>query len=214
MRCIIRVLILLFLSSAWVTENALKSENIRIVKDGPSAATTLQETAPDAKVGFIIAAVLGYCIYKIMTIAARRKLESSAEPNDTNEISDVVDSDNYKLILVIRTDLKMGKGKVAAQCAHAAVAAYKAVTKYPKVLQAWEECGQAKITLKVDSENALVEIARQARTVGLLANTIQDAGRTQIKSGSKTVCAIGPGPADLIDQVTELSIHILKDNQA
>lgn len=57
--------------------------------------------------------------------------------------------DNYKLTLVIRTDLKMGKGKVAAQCSHAAVAAYKAARKQPKILRAWEKSGQAKITLKV-----------------------------------------------------------------
>lgn len=43
----------------------------------------------------------------------------------------------------------MGKGKVAAQCAHAAVAAYKAARKHPKLLNLWEECGQAKITVKV-----------------------------------------------------------------
>lgn len=57
--------------------------------------------------------------------------------------------DNYKLVLVIRTDLKMGKGKVAAQCAHAAVTAYKSVMKHPKILRAWEESGQPKITVKV-----------------------------------------------------------------
>lgn len=54
----------------------------------------------------------------------------------------------------------------------------------------------------MDSEEALKEVAKQARAVGLLANTIQDAGRTQIEPGSKTVCAVGPGPAPLIDQVT------------
>lgn len=54
----------------------------------------------------------------------------------------------------------------------------------------------------MDSENALKEIAKQARAVGLLANIIQDAGHTQVKPGSKTVCAIGPGPAQLIDNVT------------
>lgn len=43
----------------------------------------------------------------------------------------------------------MGKGKIAAQCAHAAVAAYKAATKDPTILHAWEECGQTKITVKV-----------------------------------------------------------------
>lgn len=54
----------------------------------------------------------------------------------------------------------------------------------------------------MDSEDALKEIAKQARAVGLLANIIQDAGQTQVKPGSKTVCAIGPGPAQLIDNVT------------
>jgi PTH2 family peptidyl-tRNA hydrolase len=52
---------------------------------------------------------------------------------------------------LIRTDLKMGKGKVAAQCCHAAVAAYKSAIKYPKILRAWEESCQPKITLKVYS---------------------------------------------------------------
>nr|CAH0105900.1 unnamed protein product [Daphnia galeata] len=33
----------------------------------------------------------------------------------------------FKLVLVVRNDLKMGKGKIAAQCSHAAVAAYKQV---------------------------------------------------------------------------------------
>ncbi|XP_011693772.1 PREDICTED: peptidyl-tRNA hydrolase 2, mitochondrial isoform X2 [Wasmannia auropunctata] len=111
-------------------------------------------------------------------------------------------SDRYKLILVIRTDLKMGKGKVAAQCSHAAVAAYKAARKYPKILRAWEESGQAKITLKVDSEAALTEIAKEAKAAGLLSNVVHDAGHTQIPAGSKTVCAVGPGPEELIDQVT------------
>lgn len=55
----------------------------------------------------------------------------------------------HKMVLVIRNDLKMGKGKVAAQCAHAAVAGYSAATKKPKMLRAWEECGHKKITLKV-----------------------------------------------------------------
>lgn len=56
--------------------------------------------------------------------------------------------------------------------------------------------------VQVDSESALKEIAKQARAVGLLANIIKDAGHTQVKPGSRTVCAIGPGPAELIDQIT------------
>lgn len=57
--------------------------------------------------------------------------------------------DYFKLVLVVRNDLKMGKGKVAAQCAHAAVAAYKLAKKHPHTLKAWENNGQTKITLKV-----------------------------------------------------------------
>lgn len=44
----------------------------------------------------------------------------------------------------------MTKGKIAAQCGHAAVAAYKAARKQPKILRAWDESGQAKIALKVN----------------------------------------------------------------
>lgn len=54
------------------------------------------------------------------------------------------------MVLLIRNDLKMGKGKVAAQCAHAAVAAYKSASRCNKnVLKPWEYGGQPKITLKV-----------------------------------------------------------------
>ncbi|XP_076620650.1 peptidyl-tRNA hydrolase 2, mitochondrial isoform X1 [Colletes latitarsis] len=171
--------------------------------DNMSITEIFLESAADAKVVFTVATIMGYCLYRIMTITNRRKLETFEDSNESsNSIVYTDECDNYKLILVIRTDLKMGKGKVAAQCAHAAVAAYKAAIKNPKILQAWEECGQAKITVKVDSEDALKEVAKQARAVGLLANMIQDAGHTQVAPGSRTVCAVGPGPASLIDQVT------------
>lgn len=53
--------------------------------------------------------------------------------------------------MVIRMDLKMGKGKVAAQCAHAALAGYKqCLEKNPKLVRKWELNGQAKITVKVN----------------------------------------------------------------
>lgn len=45
-------------------------------------------------------------------------------------------------------------------------------------------------------------MARHARSLNLCARTIQDAGRTQVAPGSKTVLGIGPGPARLINQVT------------
>ena len=58
-------------------------------------------------------------------------------------------STNNKMVLVVRTDLNMGKGKAAAQCAHAAVDLYKKSLKLtPKLLKQWETFGQAKVALK------------------------------------------------------------------
>lgn len=109
----------------------------------------------------------------------------------------------YKLVLVVRNDLKMGKGKAAAQCAHAAVLAYKQSIKCNlQALTYWESHGQPKVVLKVDDEESLISIEREAKRVGLTTSMIRDAGRTQIACGSKTVLGVGPGPKDLVDQVT------------
>ena len=54
----------------------------------------------------------------------------------------------------------------------------------------------------MSSEDQLETVAACARSLGLIAEVIADAGHTQIAPGSKTVCAIGPGPAELIDEVT------------
>ncbi|KAI8900982.1 peptidyl-tRNA hydrolase [Globomyces pollinis-pini] len=110
------------------------------------------------------------------------------------------------MVLLVRNDLGMGKGKAAAQCCHATLAAYKKSLNHSQQtrdwLHSWETFGQAKITLKCPDEDTLLELQKKARKEGLIACSIQDAGRTQIAAGSRTVCAIGPGPADLIDKVT------------
>lgn len=69
-------------------------------------------------------------------------------------------------------------------------------------MKSWEETGQAKITLKVPTGDEMLELASKARSMGLVAKTITDAGRTQISAGTKTVTAIGPGPVKMIDYVT------------
>ena len=79
----------------------------------------------------------------------------------------------------------MGKGKAAAQW-----------------LRKWETTACAKVALKCEDEAQLKAIAAHARTLGLDSTVIQDAGRTQIASGSKTICGVGPGPVELIDKVT------------
>lgn len=128
---------------------------------------------------------------------------TAAKANGAGEASVMGEGGEFKMILVVRNDLKMGKGKVAAQCSHAAVAAYKQVQRRnPELLKQWEYCGQPKVVVKAPNEDTLINLLSQAREVGLTVSLIQDAGRTQIAPGSRTVLGVGPGPADLIDRVT------------
>ncbi|KAH7259669.1 peptidyl-tRNA hydrolase PTH2-domain-containing protein [Fusarium redolens] len=113
-----------------------------------------------------------------------------------------------KLVLVVRTDLGMTKGKIAAQCSHATLACYKTLSRAPanspqsQILKRWERLGQAKIAVQVKSQDEMLELRRKARSLGITAEVIQDAGRTQIEAGSMTVLGVGPAPRSLVDQVT------------
>lgn len=131
------------------------------------------------------------------------KESTTATSNGAGEASVMGEGGEFKMILVVRNDLKMGKGKVAAQCSHAAVAAYKQMQRRnPELLKQWEYCGQPKVVVKAPDEDTLINLLAQARELGLTVSLIQDAGRTQIAPGSRTVLGVGPGPADLIDRVT------------
>ncbi len=96
-------------------------------------------------------------------------------------------------------------GKIAAQCSHATLACYKALLRadpaHP-LLRRWEKLGQAKVALKVESEEDLLMLQAQAMSLGLCAQLIHDAGRTQIASGSATVLGVGPAPKSKVDEVT------------
>ncbi|KAI4495954.1 hypothetical protein M0802_008169 [Mischocyttarus mexicanus] len=157
----------------------------------------------DSKYSFAICVITGYCFYKFV-ICRTTWISKPVLKNDcpTVPYPGFTVNQDCKLVLVVRNDLKMGKGKVASQCAHAAVAAYKSIVKYPIILKAWENCGQVKIAVKVNSEDELRAIAKASKEIGLITNVIHDAGLTQIAPGSRTVCAVGPGPVKLIDLVT------------
>ncbi len=106
-----------------------------------------------------------------------------------------------KLTLVVRSDLGMGRGKIAAQVAHAAVAAALANVGTPG-FRAWLRDGQPKVVLRVSSEDELQATAAQAAAAGLPVQVIRDAGRTQVAEGTPTCCAVGPAAADRIDAIT------------
>jgi len=78
----------------------------------------------------------------------------------------------------------------------------RALRHHPAMLEQWEEGGQAKVVLKVETERELLELATMARNLGLITSLVCDAGRTQIAPGSKTVLGIGPGPVKIVDRVS------------
>ena len=108
-----------------------------------------------------------------------------------------------KQIIVIRTDLKMGRGKIAAQAGHAAVLGADKVRKIrPQWFREWIASGQAKIAVRAGSLEELLEIKVAAETIGLPVVEVEDRGLTQLPPGTMTCMAIGPAPAGGIDQVT------------
>ena len=109
----------------------------------------------------------------------------------------------YKQVMVVRTDISMGKGKVAGQVAHAAVAAARDTErKKPQWFKGWWAEGQAKIVVKAGSESELHHLRRKAEELGLPTALVVDRGLTQIEPDTTTCLGIGPGPAELVDRVT------------
>eukprot|EP00826_Nyctotherus_ovalis_P060022 TRINITY_DN8395_c0_g3_i1.p2 TRINITY_DN8395_c0_g3~~TRINITY_DN8395_c0_g3_i1.p2 ORF type:complete len:173 (-),score=44.46 TRINITY_DN8395_c0_g3_i1:111-629(-) len=109
----------------------------------------------------------------------------------------------YKMVILVRMDLKMGIGKIAAQVGHAVLGAYKdSQQKNPIKVAHWEQNGCAKVVLKVKDETELKEIVEGVRKDGIAAHLVQDAGRTQVEPGTLTVCGIGPDAVPLIDKHT------------
>lgn len=108
----------------------------------------------------------------------------------------------YKMVLCVNTSLKMEKGKIAAQCGHATLACYRKSLKLcPDAVGWWEHLGQAKIALKIPDDAEMDALQAKARALGLVSYIVEDAGRTQIAAGSRTVLGIGPAPVSVIDSI-------------
>ena len=131
----------------------------------------------------------------------------------------------WKLVIAVRQDLKMGissanyairflfeifgqvtsneisgKGKIAAQCAHGSMKAYRMASQNAR--ESWTFYGQPTIITEIKSEEEMGVLFKKAKELGLPACTIRDAGKTQIARGTQTVLAVGPAPCSLVDKVT------------
>jgi len=111
-----------------------------------------------------------------------------------------------KQAIVARTDVGMGRGKLAAQVAHASLSAYEDTGKRTRTQ--WKGEGQKKIVLKADGEETLFRLADEAERRGLPNAIVRDAGHTQLEPGTVTCLAVGPGDDDEVDRVTgDLSLY-------
>jgi len=109
----------------------------------------------------------------------------------------------FKLVIAVRRDLDMGKGKIAVQVGHAAItAAEEAKRMHPDWWRRWLDEGQCKVAVKVSSEGDLDELNKAAKELGLPSAIIHDSGLTQISPGTATCVGIGPAPAELVDKIT------------
>ncbi len=109
-------------------------------------------------------------------------------------------ADDLKQVILVRADLKLPKGKAAAQVAHASVEAV--LRSDSSVVHSWRSQGMKKIVLKVQDEKDLLKYQRLAKRSGLVASVITDAGKTVVAPGTRTCVGIGPAPEDEIDAIT------------
>jgi PTH2 family peptidyl-tRNA hydrolase len=107
----------------------------------------------------------------------------------------------YKQVILVRNDLKMPKGKLAVQVAHASVDA--TFNSDRDMVLKWQLEGMKKVALKVESMEEILKYKRLAESYKLKTALIKDAGKTFLNPGTITCLAIGPDKEDKIDLITK-----------
>jgi peptidyl-tRNA hydrolase, PTH2 family len=112
-----------------------------------------------------------------------------------------------KFVLVMRDDLNMRKGKMAAQGIHAVtpflVRHIREAKPLNQVEDRWTDTGETAICLGVDSEQELLDIYEKAKAARLNVHLVRDAGRTEFHGQPTFTClGIGPDNASKIDPIT------------
>jgi PTH2 family peptidyl-tRNA hydrolase len=107
---------------------------------------------------------------------------------------------NYKQVILVRMDLKLPKGKLAVQVAHASVEAFHRSNK--DIIKYWRSEGMKKVVLEVANLQEMYRYKQQADDLGLVTAVITDAGHTVVAPGTTTCVAIGPADEETIDRIT------------
>ena len=132
-----------------------------------------------------------------------------------------------KQMIVMRRDLRMRKGKIAAQAGHACVeATLMALAREGRLdqvrvtaseswvylddegtpstpLSRWFDAGVAKVCVYVDGEDALLDLAIRGREAGFAVALVRDAGFTEFHGEPTYTClAFEPLAPEQIDPLT------------
>lgn len=135
--------------------------------------------------------------------------------------------EEVKQVIVVRKDLNMRKGKLAAQVAHASMKVildkmnkipysvlshnyvttkfveYAFSTSINTALNKWLEGTFTKVVVSVDSEQELLDIEEKAKEKGILNAKITDLGKTEFHGEPTiTALAVGPGFKEEVDEIT------------
>jgi PTH2 family peptidyl-tRNA hydrolase len=106
------------------------------------------------------------------------------------------------MVLLVRRDLKMRIGKIAAQLGHGAISVFfKLVKTHPAIAEAWAASPPAKRIFYCPDEDSMHAIERAAKERGYRTTVMRDEGRTAIAAGSETVLAIAPVPPDRVAEI-------------
>lgn len=113
-----------------------------------------------------------------------------------------------KQVIVVRKDLNMRKGKIAAQVAHASMGAILSfrdsfdgdtvVLRPTEEALYWLDTSFTKICVYVNSEEELVRLHERARAAGVVSCLITDNDGVP----TKTCAAIGPALVEDVDGIT------------
>ena len=112
-----------------------------------------------------------------------------------------------KQVIVMRGDLPISRGKIAAQACHASLGAYKRADE--KLIKSWEREGGKKVVVKVNDLKELFEIYELIKSTDMPYFLVTDAGHTELPEATVTCLGIGPDEDEKIDKITE-ELKLLK----
>ena len=104
-----------------------------------------------------------------------------------------------KQVILVRKDLKLSKGKMAAQVSHASVES--ALRGDKDKMKTWRS-GMKKSVLAVENLNQLFEYKQKLDSAGFTTALITDAGHTHLEPGTITCLGVGPDDEEKLDAIT------------